>query len=131
MAFGLPIAVTIGWTLATPARRPTLAGPPGGAGGIGAAPERTVTAEPLSAVRYPSRPFRPPTSPAVSTSPTPAPSGPPAPTSPAPSPSSSAASLLPPLTLPPVPTPTEEATSTADPSTPPSLDPSVDPSTQP
>ncbi|MBL7254601.1 hypothetical protein [Paractinoplanes lichenicola] len=124
MAFGLPIAVTVGWTLATPVKRPAAVGVPGGEGALGAAPVSTKR-EPV-AVRYTARPNRPAvpaasvsapgpitTAPSASAIPTTAP-----PTlTPSPTPSSTSPTEdLPPLNQPPVPTPTEI-------STPPSWDP--------
>jgi hypothetical protein len=133
LAFGLPIAVTIGWTLAAPARRPSAASVPGGAGGIGAAPERVETAEPVTAVRYSSGPYRPPAA-SAATSASPPPTTPPTTTSASPAapppaaPASGPATLVPPLILPPVPTPTE-ITTVPGPSESPSGDPSAGPST--
>nr|WP_296068332.1 hypothetical protein [uncultured Actinoplanes sp.] len=110
MAFGLPFAVTIGWTLAGPARRTAEASLPGGAGGIGAAPERPGTSQPVTNVRYQARPTRAPSaSPSASAAPSPSvtTSGTVTiTTSAAPTPSVST-TPPPPLTVPPVPTPTE------------------------
>ncbi|RSM51731.1 hypothetical protein DMB66_41150 [Actinoplanes sp. ATCC 53533] len=43
VALGLPFAVTVGWTVGTPAPAPPPVSAPGGAGGIGAAPARGAT----------------------------------------------------------------------------------------
>ncbi|NMO50154.1 hypothetical protein HH310_02975 [Actinoplanes sp. TBRC 11911] len=136
MAFGLPIAVAAGWTLAGPAKRPSAASLPSGAGGIGAAPERTGPDEPITDVPYRARPDRKP-SPvasgaplpslaAVSAAPSVTPSAGPAPTG------STEGTPLPELTAPPVPTPTE-VTSEPSPPAPPSASPSTseEPSAQP
>ncbi|MBB4759621.1 hypothetical protein ACFQFC_26150 [Amorphoplanes digitatis] len=42
MTLGLPFAVTVGWTLGTPAPSEPVLSAPGGAGGIGHAPERVA-----------------------------------------------------------------------------------------
>ena len=105
VTFGLPFVVTMGWLLGTPAENPPVASAPGGAGGIGAAPERIVTSQPITPVQYSSQPPRPGAP--VSTPPaTPTSTGPLVST--APSPTGSSSSGPPPvLTMPPVPTPTE------------------------
>jgi hypothetical protein len=116
VAFGLPVAVAVGWNLAVPVKRPAAVGVPGGEGVLGAAPAPTAT-EPV-AVRYSARPYRPvPTvTTAVSSTAVGVPSTPsrsPAATvvapsaSPSPGPSESVVIPLPPLDQPPVPTPTE------------------------
>jgi hypothetical protein len=105
VAFGLPFAVTMGWLLGTPVERPPVASAPGGAGGIGAAPERVVTAQPVTPADYASQPPRPgaPASPALTTPATTAPS-----ITASPAASGSPSSAPPPvLNMPPVPTPTE------------------------
>ncbi|WP_433298568.1 hypothetical protein ACQP2F_43800 [Actinoplanes sp. CA-030573] len=129
VAFGLPISVAIGWTLATPPRRPASVGAPagvgglgtgGGSGAIGTAPRRdggggAGGSQPLTEVQYSPRPAI--TSTAV----------PPAATAPSAAPTATTVppvvtvteSSLPPLDEPPVPTPTEITTvpsSSADPS---------------
>ncbi|MGK5679475.1 hypothetical protein [Actinoplanes sp. URMC 104] len=117
---GLPVAVSVGWNLATPAERPAAVGVPGGEGGLGAAPAGAVTKEPVAAVRFSARPGRPPSSgvPVPTTSGVPAPSSSVLPTSPLPAgttpvvtlspvPTATSTLSLPPLTMPPVPTPTE------------------------
>jgi hypothetical protein len=43
VTLGLPFAVTVGWTLGTPASTPPAVSAPGGAGGIGLAPARATT----------------------------------------------------------------------------------------
>ncbi|MCY1142731.1 hypothetical protein OWR29_32455 [Actinoplanes sp. Pm04-4] len=118
MAFGLPIAVAVGWNLAVPAQRPAAVGVPGGEGMLGAAPAPAGT-EPV-AVRYSARPYRPmpSTSTSLSTSAIPIPSTPvPATTSsavvvtspatPSTTPTEVTEVPLPPLDEPPVPTPTD------------------------
>ncbi|MBM2617344.1 hypothetical protein JIG36_17455 [Actinoplanes sp. LDG1-06] len=116
MAIGLPIAISIGWNLATPSERPAAVGAPGGSGALGAAPTST-SREPV-AVRYSAQPRRP--TPTVTASGTPslqpiapiaapsltttAPTGSPSPTTPSATPTDDP---FPPLTMPPVPTPTE------------------------
>ncbi|WP_162181500.1 hypothetical protein [Actinoplanes friuliensis] len=42
VALGLPFAVTVGWTLGTPAPAPPAVSAPGGAGGIGIAPTKAA-----------------------------------------------------------------------------------------
>ncbi|MCM4077261.1 hypothetical protein [Paractinoplanes hotanensis] len=127
MAFGLPVAVAVGWNLAVPVKRPAAVGVPGGEGVLGAAPARTAT-EPV-AVRYSARPYRPvptvtPTASATSVAVPSAPSRSPAatvvppPASPSPGPSESVVIPLPPLDQPPVPTPTEVSSWPAEPAEP-------------
>jgi hypothetical protein len=118
VAFGLPFAVTMGWLLGTPVEKPPVASAPGGAGGIGAAPERVVTSQPVTPADYASQPPLPgaPVSPAPTT---------PASTAPlitaGPSASGSPPSSPPPvLDMPPVPTPTEIFDPPPDPSATPS-----------
>jgi len=43
VALGLPFAVTVGWTVGSPAPAPPPVSAPGGAGGIGAAPAKVAT----------------------------------------------------------------------------------------
>lgn len=111
VAFGLPVAATIGWILGAPATQAPAAGRAiggAGAGGIGAAPaERVSTSKPVAATGTASQPASPSSAP-VLILPSSLP-GSSAPVVPAPvASSSSAPPLLPPLTLPPpVPTPTE------------------------
>ncbi|WP_030441103.1 hypothetical protein [Actinoplanes subtropicus] len=134
MALGLPIAVAAGWTLATPARKPTEVSAPAGTGGIGAggsdgigrAPHRPGIPQPLTAVQLTPRPTATATLPPVT-----APSGAPMPTSAAPTAvEASTVSLPPVLNEPPVPTPTE-ITEMPSPSATPSAPPSASPSTNP
>jgi len=111
VALGLPIAVAVGWTLATPARKPAEVSAPagtggvgaGGSGGIGKAPRRPGAAQPPAELPLIPRPAASATLPPVT-----APSGAPVPTSAAPSAlEASTVSLPPVLNEPPVPTPTE------------------------
>lgn len=131
MAFGLPIAVVAGWTLAGPAKRPSAASLPSGAGGIGAAPERTGPDQPVNDVPYGGRPDRKPspvasgaplpsltTASTAPTAPTVTPSAGPAPTG------TTEGTPLPELTDPPVPTPTEVTTEPSPPA-PPTASPST------
>jgi hypothetical protein len=105
VALGLPFAVTMGWLLGTPAQNLPAASAPGGAGGIGAAPEQVVTSQPVTPARYSSQPPRPGTAP--SSLPTTAMSTAPLITA-SPSASGYPSSSSPPmLNMPPVPTPTE------------------------
>jgi hypothetical protein len=137
VAFGLPIAVAVGWNLAGPARQPITATPNGGTGGIGAAApaQGAGNGEPVP-VRYSAQPNRPPATPPSTIVSVPAsvtaPSTavrPPSATPPVPTPSDSALPL-PPLDQPPVPTPTE-ITEVPGPSTSSSADPSGAPTPQP
>ncbi|MEV4349231.1 hypothetical protein AB0J83_32645 [Actinoplanes sp. NPDC049596] len=116
MALGLPIAVTVGWSLAAPAKHPAAIGVPGGEGALGSAPKPEQTT-PMTPVRYSPRPGRPaPVTASSSVTPaavptatvTAVPSATTAavPTS-APPPVVSSEPELPPLDQPPVPTPTE------------------------
>ncbi|MFF5079513.1 hypothetical protein ACFY36_20860 [Actinoplanes sp. NPDC000266] len=134
MALGLPIAVSIGWSLAAPAKRPAAVGLPGGEGALGSAP-RPADTTPMTTVRYSPRPDRPvpatptvtPSAPVTSAAATPSATATAVPattTTPAPA-TTTSEPPLPPLTLPPVPTPTE-ITTTAPPSEP--ADPSTGPS---
>jgi hypothetical protein len=128
VAFGLPIAVVAGWTLAGPTKRPSAASLPSGAGGIGAAPERTGPDQPVNDVPYRGRPDRKPSPVAsgaplpslatASTAPTVTPSAGPAPTG------TTEGTPLPELTDPPVPTPTEVTTEPSPPA-PPTASPST------
>jgi len=134
VTLGLPIAVAVGWTLATPARKPVEVSAPAGTGGIGAggsdgigkAPRRPGFSQPLTELQLTPRPAAGATLPPVT-----APSGAPVPTSAAPSAvEASPVSLPPVLNEPPVPTPTEitdvpsaSATPTASPTTSPSANP--------
>lgn len=107
MALGLPAALTIGWLLGTPPAAPPIASAPGGAGGMGPAPQVTLaTSQPVTVVGYASHPPRPGASaPALPSS---APVSAPPPASAAPSaPVTSSPSPPPTLILPPVPTPTD------------------------
>lgn len=114
VALGLPVAVTIGWQLATPATRSAAIDAPGGAGGMGVAPARhfkpatPVVASSAAPVASATPSVIP--SLAVSTPVGPLASGPltaaPASTPSAP-PTEASEDPLPPLTMPPVPTPTE------------------------
>lgn len=125
MALGLPVAVTIGWQLATPATRSAAVDAPGGAGGMGKAPARHTTkpaqAPALASSVAPATsvvPSLPPTS-AVSTPVGPATSAPVTATStglPTAPPTEASEDPLPPLTMPPVPTPTEPDAPSATPS---------------
>jgi len=111
VVLGLPIAVVIGWTLATPLSPPLEVGAPGGIGGIGAAagngsvgvaPERAKPRPPTT-VKFTPAPVRATTRPPAATAPSAAPTAttaPPAATLPT-------AATLPVLDQPPVPTPTE------------------------
>lgn len=133
VAIGLPIAVTVGWNLATPAKPPSATGASvDGAGGLGTAPERASTSRPDTAVRYPARP-----APSASSPITAEVSRPPlvtggAPTAPAAPPSATPSSPAPPvLTLPPVPTPTDPGEPSESTSTSPSPSPSSSASAQP
>jgi hypothetical protein len=115
VALGLPISVAIGWTLATPVRRPAPVGAPAtghggaGAGALGASPERAGTSGPVTVVDYSGRPARPVASAApASLAPAPVTRATPSATA-TPSPTHTI-SALPSLTLPPVPTPTEITT---------------------
>ena len=140
VAFGLPIAVAVGWNLAGPARQSVTGTPHGGTGGIGAAApaQGAGNGEPVP-VRYSAQPHRAPATapstivsvPASVTVPSSA-ARPPSATPPAPVPSDSAPPLppLPPLNQPPVPTP-NEITSEPDPSSSSSADPSGVPVPQP
>ena len=134
VALGLPIAVAVGWTLATPARKPVEVSAPAGTGGIGAggsdgigkAPRRPGLSQPLTEVQLMPRPVASATLPPVT-----APSGAPVPTSAAPSAvEASEVSLPPVLNEPPVPTPTE-ITDVPSPPAAPSATPSASPSTNP
>lgn len=114
VALGLPVAVTIGWQLATPATRSAAVDAPGGAGGIGDAPARPTRAVPAAASSsMPSKSpsvapsvalsaaapaFGAPTTAPVTSAPTATPSAPP---------TEASRDPLPPLTQPPVPTPTD------------------------
>ncbi|MFG1605697.1 hypothetical protein [Actinoplanes sp. NPDC049265] len=111
IALGLPFAVALGWMLGATGSRagqPRIAGAPGGAGTIGAAPARGHPTEPVNPVRYDVR------RPAAQTSALPSAPAPPPATAPPPSAGSSPSpggplvtlTTLPPLTHPPVPTPT-------------------------
>jgi len=131
VALGLPIAVTVGWTLATPARKPVEVGAPAGTGGLGAggsdgigrAPRRAGIPQPPAEVRLTPRPAASAKLPPVT-----APSGVPRPTSAAPSAvEASAVSLPPVLNEPPVPTPTEITEVPSGPAAP-SASPSASPS---
>ncbi|HEX5198378.1 hypothetical protein ACFQS1_08095 [Paractinoplanes rhizophilus] len=135
MALGLPISVAIGWTLATPARKPFHVGAPAGTGGLGAgsgsggigtAPRRAGSQR-LIEVQFSPRPLTPSSVvPPIASAPSAAPS----PTTAIPSgsaPIESSASPLPTLIDPPVPTPTE-ITVTPSASDAPSADPSATPS---
>lgn len=140
VAFGLPIAVAVGWTLADP-RQPSAASPGGGTGGIGAAaPEQGAgDGRPVTTVRYSTGPGRPQVSPSAATSAavplapslsvSPSSSRPPLVNAPIPVQSDSTLPL-PPLNNPPVPTPTE-IVEEPGPSTSSSGEPSGDPSAQP
>ncbi|MGX6607850.1 hypothetical protein ACWKSP_37850 [Micromonosporaceae bacterium Da 78-11] len=118
VAFGLPIAVTVGWTLATPAPRPAAieqhvgAGGVGGADGLGSAPRPESTKFAPATTMDPSSPPTAKPSLAAPTSPVALPPSSAAPTTvPTATPSAPSAtpprSHLPTLTMPPVPTPTE------------------------
>jgi len=134
VALGLPIAVTVGWTLATPARKPVEVSAPAGTGGlggggsdgIGKAPHRPGVSQPLTEVQLVPRPAVSAILPPVT-----APSGAPVPTSAAPSAvEASTVSLPPVLNEPPVPTPTEITdlpSSSATPSASPTASPSANP----
>jgi hypothetical protein len=116
VALGLPVAVTIGWQLATPATRSAAVDAPGGAGGLGDAPVRhapkpaiapasSSSVAPLPSVVAsvsPAVAVSTPVGPVVTTGLTSAPIGPPSA-----APTEASQSPLPPLTMPPVPTPTE------------------------
>lgn len=112
VAFGLPVAVTIGWTVASPTRPPAQVGAPGGAGALGAAPARDGAGRPNTTVRYATSPTHTPPPPtplrpeSVAVIPprttAPAPTAPTAPPSATPSESTDLE-----LTMPPVPTPTD------------------------
>ncbi|WP_433371212.1 hypothetical protein ACQPZX_47005 [Actinoplanes sp. CA-142083] len=134
MALGLPVSVAIGWTLATPARKPAHVGAPtgtgglgagAGSGGIGTAPRRAGS-QPLTEVQYSPRPLSPS---AVVPPVASAPSAAPSPTTAVPSGSApvESASPLPTLIDPPVPTPTEITVTPSGPDAP-SADPSATPS---
>jgi hypothetical protein len=126
VAFGLPIAVAVGWTSATPHRSVSEVSLPGGAGGIGAAPLRAGTTTPVTARYSPSPDPSPTASPTPSgkvSPPTHRVSSPPSATPSAPS-TSEPESAWPTLTQPPVPTPTDIVV-TDDPSTPVTVDPSM------
>jgi len=135
VALGLPVSVAVGWTLATPARKPAHVGAPAGTGGLGAgagsggigtAPRRAGS-QPLTEVQFSPRPPAPSAVvPPVATAPSAAPS----PTAAAASSAAveSSASPLPTLIDPPVPTPTE-ITVTPTVTDSPSADPSATPST--
>jgi hypothetical protein len=56
VTLGLPFAVTVGWTLATPTPAAPVVSAPGGAGGIGHAPERVAEPASGSDVALPSPP---------------------------------------------------------------------------
>jgi hypothetical protein len=130
VALGLPVAVTIGWQLATPATRSAAVDSPGGAGGMGDAPARHAKPASASVASSPAAPV-PSVMPsvlssaAVSTPVGPAVSGLVTTTStalPTAPPTEASQDPLPPLTEPPVPTPTEPdaPTPTASASTSPS-----------
>lgn len=119
VALGLPFAVTVGWTIGTPAPAPPPVSAPGGAGGIGAAPARVTTPATSTVLDAPARPPKPvavavqsalPALPRTTT-PGAAPSGAP------PSAAVPSTSPEPTLTLlPPVPTPTSILTTPPSPS---------------
>jgi hypothetical protein len=115
VALGLPVAVTIGWQLATPATRSAAVGAPGGAGGLGDAPVHhpkpalvpasSSPVAPLPSVGAsvsPSVAVSTPVGPVVTGGLTSAPTG-----TPSAPPTEASQDPLPPLTMPPVPTPTE------------------------
>jgi hypothetical protein len=112
VAFGLPISVAVGWTLAAPQRRPASIGAPAGAGGlgaggIGAAPGR-ATRQPVAQVEYSSQPPRPGLSPGAPVAASVPSAAGVVPSAAAPAPTATTSEpALPELTLPPVPTPTE------------------------
>jgi len=122
VALGLPVAVTVGWQLATPATRSSALAEPGGAGGLGKAPARpsgstapppaprTVPAR-LTSTVLPARPASasPPPGPPVATDP---------PRTPSVSPTEASVDPLATLTAPPVPTPTEFVTMPSPPPAP-------------
>ncbi|MET8151168.1 hypothetical protein ACIBSW_05290 [Actinoplanes sp. NPDC049668] len=56
MTLGLPFAVTVGWTLGSPAPAAPVLSAPGGAGGIGHAPERAARPASESNAALPSPP---------------------------------------------------------------------------
>lgn len=126
ISLGLPIAVTVGWILGEPATsNPSAAANPGGAGSIGAAPDRDRGERPVKPVDYaapapgtvaPSASGAAPVTTPPSTSAVP-------PLLPVPTLPS-----LPPLTDPPVPTPTMVTSEPPSPSATPSTSPSADPS---
>lgn len=128
VAVGLPVALTVGWMLGTPAPARPVASAPGGAGGMGAAPQTAlVTSQPVTPVGYTSRPPRPGVSP--STAPSTAPVSAAPPVSPPPMVAPAASSAPPPsLDLPPVPTPTQVIVPPDSPSATPSESPSAQPS---
>jgi hypothetical protein len=112
VVLGLPIAVTIGWTMATPAPRPASVELPVGTGGIGAAagndgvggaPERRARRTTTTTVPVTPNPARSEQAPLPSV---PAPSVAASATTDPPE-SSGSPSTLPTLDEPPVPTPTE------------------------
>ena len=115
VALGLPVAVTIGWQLATPATRSAAVEVPGGAGGLGDAPARHARPAPAAASSSSVAPL-PSVMPSISVSPVVStPAGPlvsthvtsgPTGTATAP-PTEASQDPLPPLTMPPVPTPTD------------------------
>ena len=122
VSLGLPIAVTVGWILGEPATTtPSAAANPGGAGGIGAAPDRDRGERPVNSVDYaaPSAGIPVPSASGIATvAPLPSTSAVPSPALP----------TLPPLTDPPVPTPTMVTSEPPSPSPTPSTSPSADPS---
>jgi hypothetical protein len=112
VAFGLPISIGIGWTLATQPRRPASIGAPAGTGGMGAgelgsAPDRPAH-RPDTVVQFSPQPSAPAPPLLPSSAVAPVGSAPVAssPVTSAPAPPVSEPPL-PSLTQPPVPTPTE------------------------
>jgi hypothetical protein len=110
VALGLPIAVTIGWTLGTPTKAPASTaglGRVGGEGGIGAAPVKPTESRPVTPAGYGATAATPTPS-AVLSSPVPTTAVAPPPSATPGPPSLPTESPLPSLGgLPPVPTPTE------------------------
>jgi hypothetical protein len=132
VAFGLPVSVAIGWTLATPPKGHAAVGASAGTGlgagpngVLGPAPRHGGGTQPLTEVQYSPRPIRSAVLPPVAS----APSAAPTPTTAPPIVVLPSVSSLPTLDQPPVPTPTEITTTpsaSTDPST--STDPSAQPS---
>lgn len=126
---GLPVAVAVGWILATPTRGPAAVGVPGTGGigaaagndAVGAAPERGAP-RPLATVKF----TPPPSRPAAVLPPVTAPSAAPTATTLPPIGELPPSTTLPTLDQPPVPTPTEIEVTPTGPAAP-----SATPSDQP